>query len=304
MQLKAFCLGEAIVDFISVDGTSWMEATHFTRCLGGAGANIAIGLKHFGIDSELIGRVGKDKLGTFVVNELNRHNLSIQHLQEDSTKPTKCSFIGHDVNENRFIEIANRDSADQQIDMRSIRPLSNPFQLLYVSGVALLGPIGFDVVLNALDRARDQGAIVAFDPVFDVAKASNVVRERIFSILANVDVLKVNDAEYKALESYLLDSPAFSPSVVVRTLGPAGLLVEYAQNSIQIAANDAPCVDPTGAGDALFSAFLATLLLDGASPEELIGINASLLRLAGEAGAKNAAQIIQQIGAVDAYLIR
>lgn len=294
--MRAICLGEALIDFIAVDQVPLMEATHFVRCLGGAAVNVAIGLQDNGITTSLVSRVGRDKLGEQVILELDRARLSTSYIQIDSKRPTKCSFISHDEDGNRFIEIANRQSADQQLDPEEmLKALQAPFDLLYISGVMLIQEHGYNVVMNAVEAARQLGALVAFDPVFDISRTAEPIKRRVSDILKHVDVLKANDSEYQALSTQL---SGLQKTLILHTKGSSGAVIRYRHHKVEIEARQVSIKDPTGGGDAFLSGFLGSFMKHKGIVEE---IHTEQLKEWGEEATRNATRIIQEYGGNNGY---
>ena len=289
--MRVICLGEALIDFISIDQVPLTKATHFIRCLGGGAVNVAIGLQCNGIEASLVSRVGRDKLGEQVVMELKQSGLSTSFVQIDSERPTKCSFISHDEHGNRFIEIANRQSADQKLDNEEmLKAFQAPFGLLYISGVMLIQEHGYRVAMDAVKIARQKGALIAFDPVFDISRATEPVKKRVNDALHYVDILKANDAEYDALSAQLSTLPQ---ALILHTKGPRGAVIKYGPHRVEIKAIHGSIKDPTGAGDAFLSGFLGALLKSNGRLEDL---RAEELMTWGEEATRNAMRIIQEYG--------
>ena len=68
----AVTFGEALVVLVQDDPGPLERATGFTRSLGGAEANVAIGLASLGVPTSAITRVGDDGFGRYVGDELRR----------------------------------------------------------------------------------------------------------------------------------------------------------------------------------------------------------------------------------------
>jgi|GEM_PF-2912912 len=294
--MRAICLGEALIDFIATDQVPLTEATYFVRCLGGAAVNVALGLQCNGVAASLVSRVGRDKLGEQVLLELNRAGLSTSFVQIDPKRPTKCSFISHDEDGNRFIEIANRQSADQQLDSEEMqKAFQAPFDIVYISGVMLIQEHGYHVAKDAVVAARQRGALVAFDPVFDLSRASDPVKRRVNDILNYVDVLKANDTEYQALSEQL---NGLSKTLILHTKGSKGAIIKYGPHKIEVESMQGSIKDPTGAGDAFLSGFLGSFLKHRGKLEN---IHAEKLKEWGEGATRNALRIIQEFGGNAGY---
>ena len=299
--MRAICLGESLIDFISKENVPLVEARRFERCLGGAAVNVALGLQAHHIQPALVSRVGKDQLGQVVLKELGKAGLSTQYIQVDPTRPTKCSFISHDVHGHRSIEIANRQSADQNMDPGPMASAFDAgFDALYISGVLLIQEKGWPLAMQAIQWANTAGALIAFDPVFDVSKSSRPIKQRIEDILPYVHILKVNQAEHDALRAALQQADK-QPRWILLTKGAQGALVMAGQEHVPIDARPVPCVDPTGAGDAFLAGFLAGLLNHQKENGTHRMYTAKNLHACGTLGAVTASRVIQHVGGNNAY---
>ena len=69
--MTVVCLGEILVDFVAREaGVSVGEAASFQRVMGGAPANVAVGVSRLGRSSAFLGCVGDDPFGCFLTAEL------------------------------------------------------------------------------------------------------------------------------------------------------------------------------------------------------------------------------------------
>ncbi|RZK89523.1 MAG: hypothetical protein EOO98_10380 [Pedobacter sp.] len=68
---KVLVIGELLADLISEkDIESLAFSSGFVMSQGGSSANLCANLKWMNIDAELIGSVGDDGLGTYLINEI------------------------------------------------------------------------------------------------------------------------------------------------------------------------------------------------------------------------------------------
>ncbi|MEK3683509.1 MULTISPECIES: carbohydrate kinase family protein [unclassified Paenibacillus] len=74
-------VGELLVDMISNDYGGASEGGGYTRYFGGSPSNIAINVKKLGIRSQVASAVGRDSLGTFLVNELQSAGMNTSGVQ-------------------------------------------------------------------------------------------------------------------------------------------------------------------------------------------------------------------------------
>lgn len=299
--MRVVCMGEALIDFVSCESGPLTEASRFIRCIGGAAVNVAAGLHNQGIQSTLVSRVGRDQWGQLIINSLEQQGLSPSFVQIDPQKPTKCCFISHDASGSRFIEIANRQSADQDFEVENIsKAFQEPLNALYISGVMLIHREGLKRVMQGVKLAKQSSAIIVFDPVVDVSRSAKPVKNRIIDLLPYIDLLKVNESEYAAL------CPAFTevsstPGLILHTKGADGAEIIYGKLTITLDAVNTECLDPTGAGDAFLAGFLAAYLKEQGPSMMRREPEIPMLKRWGNAGAINAARIIQSYGGNSGY---
>jgi fructokinase len=70
---QVICFGETLWDVFPDDQRP-----------GGAPMNVAVHLKRYGIDAQIVSRVGKDALGRSLVDFLENQGMNTQYIQEDN----------------------------------------------------------------------------------------------------------------------------------------------------------------------------------------------------------------------------
>jgi fructokinase len=167
---------------------------------------------------------------------------------------------------------------------------------VHAGSIALTMPPGADVLQRLLATAR-QSMTVTYDPNCRplLMGSPDAVRGRIESLVALADVVKASadDLDWllpgRAPEQVAGAWLAKGPSMVVITLGPAGLLAATRQAGVlRRPGRVVEVVDTVGAGDACMAALLAGLhrrdLLGGERRDALRAMDAATLaELADEA---------------------
>ena len=74
------CLGEAVIDLFAPTGSSLKDADRFFRAAGGASANTSVCLARLGRDVGLIGRVGADAFGEYLIDLIAAEGVDTTHL--------------------------------------------------------------------------------------------------------------------------------------------------------------------------------------------------------------------------------
>ena len=232
---------------------------------GGKGANQAVAAARQGVQTAMVGRVGSDSFGPFLVDNLNSNHVDTSHvLKTDSA--TGTAIIVVDANGQNSIVLspgANGMVTPADVDSASF---SN-------SGLLLLQlEIPTPTVLRAAQRAREHGMQVILNP----APAKSLPAE----LLSNVDILIPNESELALLTSLpVTDSSSAEVAAkeilkqgvktVIVTLGSKGALLVTATQVKHVDTYKVNVVDTTAAGDAFIGGF-ASSLLSGKSLEDSV----------------------------------
>ena len=142
--MKLVTVGDVMVDVVSERLPAAGERLHGDVLLraGGAAVNAAIAASVLGAGAQVVGRIGSDAGGAFVVSQLARHGVDA-HLARDDTVPTGIA-----------VALADAVVADRGANARLSREdLPSPLQgdALLVSGFALFQEGSRDAALAALE---------------------------------------------------------------------------------------------------------------------------------------------------------
>lgn len=250
-----------VVGSLNVDTTIGVEgivapgqtilARSISRSPGGKGLNQAVAAARSSADVRMVGRIGQDDAAELLLTTMSGvDGLDTSHLRR-SAAATGQAIIQRDAHGENSIVVV---------------PGSNGELTAQIVGEALadIAPgdvvvcqleIPLETVAAALRIARSNGALT----VLNAAPAAEVQ-----DLLADVDVLIVNETEAEALLRSTVSDPAaalakrFSCAAVV-TLGGDGSLVADPRGTFRIPASPVDVVDTTGAGDAFVGTLAAEL---------------------------------------------
>ncbi len=258
-----------------------------TMTVGSSVAISACGLARLGTATTIVGVVGDDAFGDFMLDRLRRRGVDVALVRTVAGGRTGSSTI----------LVRAEDAGDRQIltdagvmgDLRADDlPLGDvaPARHLHVGSWFLHTGAVHDLP-GSLARARALGMTTSVDPNDDPAQQWT---SHLGAALPDVDVLFVNEAEARGVAAadggraagsahdaarHLLGRLAPGGTVVLKA-GPDGAFAFTAGGVLHVRAPRADVVDTVGAGDSLSAAYLHARLA-GASDE-------AALRLAVAAG--------------------
>ncbi len=240
---------------------------------GGAPLNVAVHLDNFGLEAQLISRVGHDKLGAELLAFVASKGLTICQVQRDETHPTGV------VKAN----VSDRHEVTYQI----VQPVAWDY-IQYEPALGALVAAAEALVFGSLAarRAASRETLYRLLPharcrVFDVnLRAPHYSRDVVQYLLRQADVVKLNHHELTEIMGWFGVSPAaetalawlaarFGLRAVCVTKGADGAVLWTGGQLYQSAGRAVAVQDTIGSGDA----FLAALLrgwLAGQPPAEYL----------------------------------
>lgn len=230
---------------------------------GGKGANQAVAAARLGADVSMLGRVGRDNFGDFLINNLKLNKVDTRLVQRDDAS-TGAAIIVVDANGQNSIVLspgANRKVASTDVERASFQDFS--LLLLQLE-------IPTPTVFSAARRAKANGVRILLNP----APAKELPDE----LIALADFLIPNETELSLLTGReVTDLPSAEAAArklrergaqnVIVTLGSKGALIVTAEEVTHVDAFPVNVADTTAAGDAFIGGF-ATKLLESASSLE------------------------------------
>jgi ribokinase len=222
---------------------------------GGKGANQAVAAARLGADVSMLGRVGKDNFGDFLLDNLKANHVDSRLVQRDEAS-TGAAIIVVDSNGQNSIVLS--PGANGKVSASDVEHASfSTFDLLL-----LQLEIPTPTVLSAAKRARDNGVRVILNPAPAKELPAELIaltdfiipNETELSLLTGMEVKDVPSAE-KAART-LLEHGAQN---VIVTLGSRGALIVNKDTSTHVDTFKVDVVDTTAAGDAFIGGFSVSL---------------------------------------------
>lgn len=229
---------------------------------GGCAQNCACALARLGITARLIGRVGDDDLGAYLMRALATRRVDTTGLLEVRGAGTSATMVlVSSSGERSFFHAIGATAALGPADVNW--DLVAQSRILFIGQFGLLG--AFDhAAPEVLRRARELGTLTALDTVWD---ATHRLSAKVMPCLPYVDYFLPSYSEARMITG--LDDPAAMArefhqqgvGVVAIKLGEDGCYLSDGHGGEwSVPAFDVQPIDATGAGDAWCAGFIAGIL--------------------------------------------
>lgn len=262
--------------------------------IGGCASNTAMDLARLGVDVGVVGCVGRDPFGRFIVETLQSQGIGTAGIREIEGVPTSGTLIVNVKGEDRrFIHTVGANAAFHAGDI----PLDAVAgaKVLYVGGYLLMSGLRQESLLETFRQARRLGVKTVLDVVLP---GPGDHWSRLEKLLSETDVFLPNTDEAAAItgrrdpvqqaEQFL----AAGAGAAVITCGGEGTVLMTPRLRLRAEVFRVPFVGGTGAGDAFDAGYIMGLLL-GEDP-------AGCLRWGSALGAS----CVRAIGATESVFTR
>jgi sugar/nucleoside kinase (ribokinase family) len=260
------CLGILVADIIGrplrsvPDPGRLVLVDEMSLHTGGCAINAATALSRLGLPVEVIGKIGSDSFGDFILNALAERNIGVRGIMRDREVGTSATMVMVAPDgERRFVHYigANARLTLDDIDLAMVEAGS----ILHIAGSLVMPGIDGQPTAELLHHARAAGVTTFLDTVWDD-------KGRWMDILAPclpyIDYFVPSLPEGQALTG--LDDPAEVARALLESgvktvglkMGAEGCLVMSGNGQmIRLPAFQVDVVDATGAGDAFAAGFIA-----------------------------------------------
>ncbi len=293
LDLVAF--GEVLWDLLDVpehghrgNGGQRSPRRLFQCELGGAPANVVVGMARLGARAALVSAVGRDAHGEALVAALRADGVDTRFVQQLPNR-TGITFVFRDARGEPSFLFYRRDSADLAIRAEHVTPAAGRARWA-LAGTSTWMKRELAAASNRfLAVAKEGGAHLAVDlnvreHLWPSRAAMHAAIER---LAARASLVKASDADLRALagrgsasgdralqkarardDAGLRWLGRHAPNatwLVTRGAGVASAIGEHGE--VHVPALAGPCVDATGAGDAFLAGVMTALVAANAMPD-------------------------------------
>ena len=293
-----YCIGEMLIDFIPGE-----EPASYIRKAGGAPANVAIAVSKNGLNASMCCKLGEDDFGHFLMKTLEEYNVTAACPELCKEAVTTMAFVTLAENGERVFTFARKPGADMLLSEADVREEDIEDSIIVHAGsCSLSAQPEAAATVRAMKLAHEKGKLVSFDVNYrnvmwndDIDACTKAVRD----ILPYVDLLKISEEEVEmmggvdALPGLMKENGI---AMIMETLGSDGAQAFFNGGVIRVHGRKFKAVDATGAGDAFWGAFLASLRIQGV--EKTADLTEDVIRKAMDYGNVSGCICVQSKGAI------
>ena len=293
-----YAIGELLIDFIPGS-----EEASYIRKAGGAPGNVAIAVVKNGRTASMACKVGDDDFGHFLMKTLKEYGVTQATPKLCTEAVTTCAFVSLAEDGERVFTFARKPGADMLLDEAEILEEDiRDSAIVHAGSFSLSAGPAVAATQKALRLGHELGSIVSFDVNYrnvvwndDVEACTAAVKK----ILPYVDLLKISEEEVDMMGG--IDAiPALMKengiTMVMETLGSEGAQAFFGGEVIRVPGRKVKAVDATGAGDAFWGAFLASLRIQGV--DKVSDLTPEIIRKAMDYGNVSGCICVQSKGAI------
>ncbi|MCD6165589.1 carbohydrate kinase family protein [bacterium] len=269
-MVEVWCVGILVADVIAKPVGKFPErgklelVEEMELHAGGCALNTGLALAKLGVRVGVIGKVGNDGFGDFLIKQLQQGGVISTGIRRDQTTKTSATMVLVDEEgERSFVHYlgANAKFTLNDIDF----DLLKEGKIFHVAGAFLLSGFDGGPMAQALRQAKQLGLITSLDTAWD---SQGRWLRLIEPVLPHIDVFIPSFEEAKRISGkqtpekvadFFLD---YGIKIVALKMGEEGAFVKNRQEAYQIPVYPVPVVDATGAGDAFVAGFLFGMLRD------------------------------------------
>jgi sugar/nucleoside kinase (ribokinase family) len=261
--MDVVCLGIVVADAIArpvdglPDGGSLGLVEEVSLHGGGCALNTASALVRLGLSAGVVGKVGDDAFGAFILTLLDGRGVDRRGVLTDPAVATSASVVLVDsAGERTFLHLPGASASLRAEELDRSHLFSG--RCLHLGGALVLEALDGEPTAELLAEAKARGLVTSLDTVWDATGRW----ERVHPALPHVDLFAPSLAEGRAITGK--EEPAAVASwlrergvgAVVLKCGASGCYVSGNELEGAVEALPVAAVDGTGAGDAFVAGLL------------------------------------------------
>lgn len=231
---------------------------------GGCAANTGGALARIGVSTAVLGKVGTDGYGDFMVRSLQEIGVDTRGIRRDATIATASTIVTvHSDAERSFLHVigANATLTSGDVDWSVVLDGTKVF---HIGGLQLMSAMEGDDARDVLKKAKEKGLLTTLDTVMNPRSRGwegiAPCLPYLDWALPSIEEAKALTGETKALRQARKFQAAGAKNVAVKMGADGCLVVPHDGEPFHVAPIVVKAVDSLGAGDAWVGGFLTGLL--------------------------------------------
>ncbi len=231
---------------------------------GGCAANTGGSLAKIGVSTAVLGKVGSDGYGDFMIRALGEIGVDTRGIRRDSSVATASTIVTvHSDAERSFLHViganAKLTAADVDWDI-----VGDGAKIFHIGGLQLLSALEGDDAREVLRTAKEKGLLTTLDTVMNPRSRGWAgiapCLPHLDWALPSIEEAQALTGEVKALKQARMFQAAGARNVAVKMGANGCLVVPHDGEPFHVAPLVVEAVDSLGAGDAWVGGFLTGLL--------------------------------------------
>ncbi|NLN75285.1 MAG: sugar kinase [Armatimonadetes bacterium] len=229
---------------------------------GGCANSTGIGLSRLGIKTAVIGKVGRDGFGDFMVDNLTRNGVDCAGVVRDDSAATSATMVlVHGDGERSFIHYigANGTLTEQDVNFDVVKSS----KALHIAGSFLLPGFDGEPTARVLKKAREMGVITSLDTAWDSRgnwmKLLEPCLQYLDYAVPSIEEARMVTGKHEPADvaAVLMDKGV---GTVALKMGDQGCYIRSKDLELSIPIYKVDVVDALGAGDAFAAGFLTGIV--------------------------------------------
>lgn len=262
------CLGILVADVVGIPVDALPERGKLSLVkrmelhTGGCANNTGTDLAKIGIKTAVLGKVGNDGFGDFLVNTLEHEGVNCAGVVRDAKEATSATMVMvHSDGERTFIHYlgANASLCENDVNYDVIKSS----KILHIAGSFLMPGIDGEPTAHVLKKAKEMGVTTALDTAWDSRgnwmKLLKPCLEYVDYAVPSIEEARMVTGQHKPADvaKALMDCGV---KTVALKMGSEGSYIRSADTEIRIPIYNVDAVDANGAGDSYAAGFLAGIV--------------------------------------------
>jgi len=273
---EVVCVGIVVVDALGKPVKEFPEkgklvvVDTLTLATGGCAVNTGIALSRMGTSVSVIGKIGDDAFGKFLIDQMQKSGVDASGVKVDKNVSTSFTYVAvFEDGERAFFHTLGGSAAlhIDDIDMSIVKKA----KIVHVAGSYVMSTFDGEQTTQFLTWAKREGLITSLDTVYNdkiedwLAVIEPSLPHIDYFLPSIIEASKISGRRNpEDIASFLIDKGV---GVVALKMGLEGVYVMSKEEAFHVPIYKVDTVDATGAGDAFVAGFLRGVL-EGWNMEE------------------------------------